>query len=105
MVVAADGCIEKAARTAATFADAAAVCGKAGRHLPPVATLAYARTVDGVDLGTGEMAADVSPGQTLTLPAPLGSLTSTTSYATVADDGTIAARAVTATAPYRCASR
>lgn len=105
MTAAADGCIETAARSAATFADAAGTCGKAGRHLPPVATLAYARSLAGVDLGAGEMAADVSPGQTLSLPAPLGDIVSPTTYATVADDGTIASRAVTATAAYRCASR
>lgn len=102
-VAAGDACIEKAPRAAATFADAAAECGKAGRHLPTAAVLTYARTLDGIDLGTGEMASDITATQALPLPDPLGSATSQTVYATVADDGTIGSTAVGSTTAYRCA--
>lgn len=103
MVAAGDACVEKAPRAAATFADASATCGKAGRHLATAALLTYARTLDGVDLGDGEMASDITAGQSIPLPAPLDAITSSTVYATVADDGTIASAATTATTAYRCA--
>lgn len=103
LVVAGDACIERTPRAAATFDAAAASCGKAGRHLPTASSLTYARTLEGVDLGTGEMASDVSASQALPLPEPLGSATSQSVYATVADDGAIGSSPVTATSPFRCA--
>ncbi len=103
LVVAGDACIEQAPRAAATFDAAAAVCGKAGRHLPTASVLTYARTLDGIDLGAGEMASDVSATQALPLPEPLGSATSQTVYATVADTGAIASSPIGEATPYRCA--
>ncbi len=102
-VIAGDSCIEKAPRAAATFADASAACGTAGRHLPTASELMFARTVAGVDLGTGEMASDLSVRQDLPLPDPLGSITSSTVNATVADDGTLGTSPVATPIAYRCA--
>ncbi|WP_372788362.1 hypothetical protein [Paraconexibacter sp.] len=102
-VVAGDACIEKAPRAAATFADASAACGAAGRHLPTASELMFARTLEGIDLGTGEMASDLSVRQDLPLPDPLGSITSATVNATVADDGTLGTSPVATPIAYRCA--
>lgn len=96
-------CIERAPRAAASFADAAATCGAAGRSLAGAAVLLYARTLDGIDLGTGEMAADVTASQSIPLPDPLGSATSQTTYATVADDGAIDSAPVASATAFRCA--
>lgn len=98
LVAAGDTCIEKAPRAAATFAAASAACGQAGRHLPTASVLTYARTLDGVDLGAGEMASDLTAGQSVT---PLGS--TATVYSTVADDGSFGSAGTADPTAYRCA--
>lgn len=94
------GCIENAPRAAATFADAAAACGGAGRRLAPPDVLLAARTVNGIDLGGGEMSADVTVESASVLL--LGNATITRGYTTVSDAGAVASNALTATAAYRC---
>ena len=91
------GCIETAPRAAATYATAAAACGAAGRRLVPPDVLVQARTVDGIDLGGGEMSADITV-DTVTLVTNA----ITQGYATVSDAGAVATSALTATAPFRC---
>ncbi|MGH2942299.1 MAG: hypothetical protein ACRDLN_05970, partial [Solirubrobacteraceae bacterium] len=54
------GCIETAPRASATYAAAAAACGSAGRRLVSPDVLLHARTVAGIDLGAGEMSADLT---------------------------------------------
>lgn len=103
LVAAGDSCIEAAPRAAANFADASAACGQAGRHLPTASELQFARTLDNIDLGSGEMASDLTPGVTLALPAALGELLTPTVYATVADDGSMSSAPQANTTAYRCA--
>jgi hypothetical protein len=94
------GCIENAPRAAANFADAAAACGGAGRRLVPPDVLLHARTLNGIDLGGGEMSADVTVDAASVLI--LGNATITRGYTTVSDAGAVASNALTATAPFRC---
>jgi hypothetical protein len=94
------GCIENAPRAAATFADAAAACGGAGRRLVPPDVLLHARTLNGIDLGAGEMSADLTVEAASVLI--LGNATITRGYTTVSDAGAVASNALTATAPFRC---
>ena len=89
------GCIENAPRPAATYAAASAACGGAGRRLVPPDVLLHARTVDGVDLGGGEMSADITAASVLVAVITQG-------YATVSDAGAVATNALTAAAPFRC---
>ncbi|HWC25879.1 MAG TPA: hypothetical protein VG474_04780 [Solirubrobacteraceae bacterium] len=91
------GCIENAPRAAASYADAAAACGGAGRRLVPPDVLLHARTLEGIDLGAGEMSADI----TVESVVPVTS-TITRGYTTVSDAGAIGSNALTATAPFRC---
>lgn len=89
------GCIENAPRPAATYAAASAACGGAGRRLVPPDVLLHARTVDGIDLGAGEMSADITADAVLVAVVTQG-------YATVSDAGAVATSPLTATAPFRC---
>ena len=89
------GCIENAPRAAATYAAASAACGGAGRRLVPPDVLLAARTVDGIDLGGGEMSADITADSVLVAVVTQG-------YATVSDAGAVATNALTAAAPFRC---
>ncbi len=96
-VLAGGGCIETAQRAAATYANAAAACGQAGRRLVPPDVLLSARTLDGIDLAGGEMSADVTvDGVSLVTNAI------TRGYTTVADDATVASAALGAPSPFRC---
>lgn len=97
-VLAGGGCIETAPRPAANYAAAAAACGGAGRRLVPPDVLLAARTVDGIDLGGGEMSADITADAVGALG--LGGVTQ--GYATVSDAGALATNALTETAAYRC---
>lgn len=91
------GCIENAPRAAATYAAAAAACGEAGRRLVPPDVLLHARTLEGIDLGGGEMSADVTVDAVTLVTNAI-----TQGYATVSDAGAVATNALTATAPFRC---
>ena len=91
------GCIENAPRPAATYADAAAACGSAGRRLVPPDVLLHARSATGIDLGAGEMSADVTVDAVTLVTNAI-----TRGYTTVSDAGAIASNALTATAPFRC---
>jgi hypothetical protein len=93
-----DGCIETAPRAAATFAAASAACGGAGRRLVPPDVLLAARTAQGIDLGGGEMSADITADAVGALG--LGGVTQ--GYATVSDAGAVAANPLTAAAAFRC---
>lgn len=97
-----DACIETTARENATWDAASAACAQAGRHLPSASELTAARLLDGVNLGGGEISADVTAAQTIPLPDPLGVITSTNVYATVAEDGTVGSEPLTQAGPYRC---
>lgn len=94
------GCIENAPRAAATYAAASAACGGAGRRLVPPDVLLHARTQEGIDLGGGEMSADITVNGASVLV--LGPATITQGYATVSDAGAVATSALTAAAPFRC---
>lgn len=91
------GCIETAPRPAATYAAASAACGGAGRRLVPPDVLLAARTVDGIDLGTGELSADLTVDSVTLVTNAI-----TRGYTTVSDAGTLASNALTATAAFRC---
>jgi hypothetical protein len=93
------GCIENAPRAAANYADAAAACGQAGRRLVPPDVLLHARTLDPINLGSGEMSNDIS-GITVGALALNGVVTQ--GYVTVSDGGTMSSNALTESAPYRC---
>jgi hypothetical protein len=93
------GCIETTPRAAAGYADAAAACGQAGRRLVAPDVLLHARTLETIDLGGGEMSADIS-GITVGTLALNGAVTQ--GYVTVSDAGAVATEALTATSPYRC---
>lgn len=92
------GCIENAPRAAATYAAASAACGGAGRRLAAPDVLLHARTVTGIDLGGGEMSADI----TADAVGALGLAGVTQGYATVSDAGALATSPLTATTPFRC---
>ena len=91
------GCIENAPRAAATYAAASAACGGAGRRLVPPDVLMHARTQEGIDLGAGEMSADLTVDAVTLVTNAI-----TRGYTTVSDAGAIASNALTATAPFRC---
>ena len=92
------GCIENAPRAAANYADASAACGQAGRRLAPPDVLLHARTIAAINLGGGEMSADITANSVGTLG--LGGVTQ--GYVTVSDAGALGSNALTATAPFRC---
>jgi hypothetical protein len=92
------GCIENAPRAAATYAAASAACGGAGRRLVPPDVLLNARSAAGIDLGGGEMSADITADAVGALG--LGGVTQ--GYATVSDAGAVATNPLTATARFRC---
>ncbi|MBW3609020.1 MAG: hypothetical protein KY463_11815 [Actinobacteria bacterium] len=93
------GCIENAPRAAATYAAAAAACGQAGRRLVPPDVLLHARTLEGINLGAGEMSADLTPAAVAVVVAVA---TIVEGYATVNDAGTIGTAPQNTPAPYRC---
>jgi hypothetical protein len=92
------GCIETAPRAAATYAAAAAACGGAGRRLVPPDVLLNARGLPGIDLGGGEMSADVTADAVGALG--LGGVVQ--GYATVSDGGVLATNELTETSAFRC---
>jgi hypothetical protein len=89
------GCIENTPRPAATYAAAAAACGGAGRRLVPPDVLLSARTLAGIDLGSGEMSADITADSVLVAVVTQG-------YATVSDAGAVATSPLAAPSPFRC---
>lgn len=89
------GCIETAARAAATYADAAESCGAAGRRLVPPDVLLHARTLANVDLGSGEMSADITAA---TLALSQG-------YTTVSDAGALGVATLGSSTAFRCITR
>ena len=90
--LAAGGCLETSPRAAQSYADAAAACGAAGRRLVPPDVLLGARTLSAINLGGGEMSADITAA---TLALSQG-------YATVSDAGAIAVETLGSTSPFRC---
>ncbi len=89
------GCIENAPRTAAAYAAAAETCGAAGRRLAAPDVLMHARTLPGIDLGGGEMSADITAA---TLALAQG-------YATVNDAGALDVVTLGTARAYRCITR
>jgi hypothetical protein len=90
--LAAGGCLETAARPALSYADAAAACGAAGRRLVPPDVLLGARGLTGINLGGGEMSADITAA---TLALAQG-------YTTVSDAGTLGVSGLGSSTPFRC---
>lgn len=86
------GCIENSPRPALSYADAAAACASAGRRLVPPDVLLGARTLSAIDLGSGEMSANITAA---TLALSQG-------YATVSDTGTLGVQTLGTTSPFRC---
>ncbi len=97
------GCIEKLPRAAKTYAAAAAECGglTPSRRLVPPDVLLHARTLAGtgydINLGAGEMSADLTPSAV----APVTGVI-TEGYATVNDAGAVGTAAQTAATAFRC---
>ncbi len=91
-IAAGGGCIETAARAAAGYADAAETCGAAGRRLVAPDVLLHARTLAGIDLGGGEMSADITAA---TLALSQG-------YTTVSDAGALDVATLGSSSPFRC---
>ncbi|MDP8909432.1 MAG: hypothetical protein M3N47_10040, partial [Chloroflexota bacterium] len=91
------GCIETAPRGTANYADAAAACGGAGRRLVPPDVLLHARTLEGIDLGGGEMSADLTPASVVALTGVI-----VEGYATVNDAGAVRTAPQAAPSPFRC---
>jgi hypothetical protein len=88
----AGGCLETAPRPALSFADAATACGAAGRRLVPPDVLLGARSLTGINLGGGEMSADITAA---TLALAQG-------YATVSDAGTLGVQSLGSATAFRC---
>ena len=86
------GCIENAARPGLSYADAAAACGSAGRRLVPPDVLLGARSLTPINLGGGEMSADITAA---TLALAQG-------YTTVSDGGTLGVTPLGSSTPFRC---
>lgn len=95
------GCLETSARAALSYADAAAACSAAGRRLVPPDVLLGARTVDGINLGGGEMSADVTVNSVGALG--LGGITQ--GYVTVADGGAVGTQPLGGATAFRCITR
>lgn len=94
------GCLETSARAALSYADAAAACSAAGRRLVPPDVLLGARTADGINLGGGEMSADV----TVNSVGALGLGGVTQGYVTVTDAGAVGTQPLGGTTAFRCIS-
>ena len=92
------GCLETSARPALSYADAAAACSAAGRRLAPPDILLGARTADGINLGGGEMSADVTVNSVGALG--LGGITQ--GYVTVTDGGAVGTQPLGDTTAFRC---
>ncbi len=99
--LAAGGCIETSARPALNYADAAAACGAAGRRLVPPDVLLGARSLPAINLGGGEMSADV----TVNSVGALGLGGVTQGYVTVTDGGAVATQPLGSTTAFRCITR
>lgn len=91
-------CIESAPRAAATYAAAAMACGQAGRRLATPDVLLHARTLEGVNLGGGEVSNDVSADAV----GALGLSGVEQGYVTVSDAGAISTNGLGEAAPFRC---
>lgn len=91
-------CIENAPRAAATYSAAAAACGQAGRRLAPPDVLLHARTLEGVNLGGGEMSNDISADAV----GALGLSGVDQGYVAVSDAGAISTNGLGEAAPFRC---
>lgn len=89
------GCIENAPRAAASYGDAAAACGADNRRLVPPDVLLHARSLPSIDLGGGEMSADITAA---TLALSQG-------YATVSDGGTVDVATLGTASAFRCITR
>lgn len=96
--LAAGGCLETAARAALTYADAAAACGSAGRRLVPPDVLLGARTLAAINLGGGEMSANITANSVGALG--LGGITQ--GYVTVADGGAVGTQPLGTATAFRC---
>lgn len=96
-VLAGGGCIETTPRPLATYAAAAAACGEAGRRLVAPDVLLHARTLEGIDLGAGEMSADITPA---TVAPVTGTIVE--GFATVDDAGAVGTAPQAPGAVYRC---
>lgn len=86
------GCIETSARPPLSYADAAAACAAAGRRLVPPDVLLGARSLTGINLGGGEMSANITAA---TLALAQG-------YATVSDAGSIGVDPLGSANAFRC---
>ncbi len=86
------GCIETSPRAAQSYADAATACGAAGRRLVPPDVLLGARGLASINLGGGEMSANITAATLALLQG----------YATVSDAGAIGVQTLGATSPFRC---
>jgi hypothetical protein len=86
------GCIENTARPALSYAAAAAACGAAGRRLVPPDVLLGARALTAINLGGGEMSADITAA---TLALAQG-------YTTVSDAGALAVQSLGTATAFRC---
>ena len=93
------GCLETAPRAAADYAAAAAACGAAGRRLVPPDVLLHARTIDGINLGSGEMSADLTVDAVTSVVVTTGI---TRGYTTVSDAGALATDPLDTASPFRC---
>ncbi|MCA1572495.1 MAG: hypothetical protein LC798_19785 [Chloroflexi bacterium] len=91
-------CIENAPRAAATYSAAAAACGQSGRRLAPPDVLLHARTLEGVNLGGGEMSNDISADAV----GALGLSGVDQGYVAVSDAGAISTNGLGEAAPFRC---
>jgi hypothetical protein len=91
-ILAGGGCLETSPRAALSFSDAADACGAAGRRLVAPDVLLHARSLAGVNLGSGEMTADTTAA---TLALAQG-------YATVSDAGTLGVQSLGSASPFRC---
>ncbi|MDP2710976.1 MAG: hypothetical protein Q8O56_07135 [Solirubrobacteraceae bacterium] len=94
-------CIENAPRAAATYAAAAAACGEAGRRLAPPDVLLHARTLEPINLGGGEMSADITVDSISLLG--LGGVTQ--GYVTVSAAGALGTQELGTARAYRCITR
>ncbi len=86
------GCIETSPRAAKSYTDAAAECGAAGRRLVPPDVLLGARGLGAINLGSGEMSANITAATLALLQG----------YATVSDAGTIGVQVLATASPFRC---
>lgn len=92
------GCLETSARPALSFAGASEACAAAGRRLVPPDILLGARTADGINLGGGEMSADV----TVNSVGALGLGGVTQGYVTVTDGGAVGTEGLGTARAFRC---